>query len=229
MKNKLYELLTRPSAVIFVIITATILAQADRNYGYFFGIFVVLFLLYKGGYKWSDFGLGQALTTKTVIRSLYITALMYGFVDILIQPFLENYFGEIDLSSIEDIRGDFGNYLILVIIMWIFAAFGEELLFSGYYMKRIAELFGNSDRAWFFTAIAIGIYFGASHFYQGPAGMIAVGLTGVISSLLYARNRDNLALIILVHGFYDLLGITLIYLNQDRIFFDLVQAQFFAS
>ena len=32
---------------------------------------------------------------------------------------------------------------------------GEEFLFSGYYMKQLAELIGNTDRAWFISAIIL--------------------------------------------------------------------------
>ena len=30
--------------------------------------------------------------------------------------------------------------------MWVFAAFGEEFLFSGYYMKHLAEFMGNTNK-----------------------------------------------------------------------------------
>ncbi|MEZ4960862.1 MAG: CPBP family intramembrane glutamic endopeptidase, partial [Saprospiraceae bacterium] len=141
-------------------------------------------------------------------------------IDICIQPFLEIYFGKINLSSIEEIRGDFGSFFILFLIMWVFAAFGEEFLFSGYYMKHLAEFMGNTDKTWFISAIILSIYFGASHNYQGTAGMIAVGLASIIYFLTFYKNRTNLALLVFTHGFYDTIGLTLIYLNKDRIFYD---------
>ena len=70
------------------------------------------------------------------------------------------------------------------------------------------------------SAILISFYFGASHNYQGTAGMIAVGVANLCSALIFYKNRTNLTLLILIHGFYDTIGITLIYLNKDRIFFD---------
>ena len=135
---------------------------------------------------------------------------------------MEIYFGEIDLSSIDEIRGDFASFFILFLIMWVFAAFGEEFLFSGYYMKHLAELFGNTDKSWLISAIVLSIYFGISHNYQGTSGMIAVGLASTIFFLTFYKNRTNLTLLVFAHGFYDTIGLTLIYLNEDRIFFDLV-------
>jgi len=39
-----------------------------------------------------------------------------------------------------------------MVIVWVFAAFGEEILFRGYYMKALAELLGNNNKAWLFSA-----------------------------------------------------------------------------
>jgi hypothetical protein len=56
-------------------------------------------------------------------------------IDICIQPFLEIYFGEINLSSIDDIRGDFASFFILFLIMWVFAAFGNNRKHNGKNIK----------------------------------------------------------------------------------------------
>lgn len=203
-------------------IIAPILSIADRNFGYFFGLFVALFLLWGSGWDWTKFGFGQRVNSKTILRGLLLAIAIFVIIDICVQPFLEIYFGTIDLSSIEEIRGNFSSFLILFIIMWIFAAFGEELLFSGYYMKHLAQLLGNSNNAWFISAIVLSIYFGISHNYQGTSGMIAVGLSSTIFFFTFYKNRMNLALLVFAHGFYDSIGLLLIYLNEDRIFYELV-------
>ncbi|MCB9338904.1 MAG: CPBP family intramembrane metalloprotease [Lewinellaceae bacterium] len=220
MINKLYNFLSKPYIVILVMIIAPILSIADRNFGYFFGLSVALFLLWQSGWNWAKFGFGEKINLRNVINGLLLAIAIFLVIDICIQPFLEIYFGKINLSSIEEIRGDFGSFFILFLIMWVFAAFGEEFLFSGYYMKHLAEFMGNTDKTWFISAIILSIYFGASHNYQGTAGMIAVGLASIIYFLTFYKNRTNLALLVFTHGFYDTIGLTLIYLNKDRIFYD---------
>ena len=220
MLNKLYNFLSRPFIVVIVMIIAPILATADRNFGYFFGLFIALFLLWKSGWNWAKFGFGTKLSLSTVLKGLLLAIGIFIIVDICIQPFLEIYFGEIDLSSIAEIRGDFASFFILFLIMWVFAAFGEEFLFSGYYMKHLAEFMGNTDKTWFVSAIILSVYFGVSHNYQGTSGMIAVGLASTIFFFTFHKYRTNLALLVFAHGFYDTIGLTLIYLNQDRIFYD---------
>ena len=208
--------------VIIVMIIAPILAVADRNFGYFFGLAIALFLLWKSGWNWAKFGFGKKVSLSTILKGLLLAILIFVAVDICIQPFLEIYFGEIDLSSIDDIRGDFASFFILFVIMWVFAAFGEEFVFSGYYMKHLAEFTGNTDKTWLVSAIILSIYFGFSHNYQGTSGMIAVGLASSIFFFSFYRYRTNLALLVFAHGFYDTIGLTLIYINRDRIFYDWV-------
>ena len=220
MKNKIYRFLSKSYIVIIVMIIAPILSIADRNFGYFFGLFVALFLLWGSGWDWAKFGFGQKINLRTILRGLLLALAIFFIIDICIQPFLEIYFGKIDLSSIEEIRGNFASFFILFLIMWVFAAFGEEFLFSGYYMKHLAELFGDSDKAWLISAIVLSVYFGISHNYQGTSGMIAVGLASTIFFFTFYKNRTNLALLVFAHGFYDTIGLTLIYLEKDRIFYE---------
>ncbi len=218
--SKFYRFLSKPYMVVIVMIIAPLLSLADRNYGYFFGLFIALFLLWKSGWNWAKFGFGQKISLSTIVKGLLLAIIIFVIIDICIQPFLEIRYGEIDLSSVDDIRGDFANFLILFLIMWVFAAFGEEFLFSGYYMKHLAEFMGNTNKTWLISVFILSIYFGISHNYQGTSGIIAVGLSSLIFHYAFYRNRTNLALLVFAHGFYDTIGLTLIYINKDRIFYD---------
>jgi len=42
-----------------------------------------------------------------------------------------------------------------------------------------------------------------------------VFLWSLTISLIFNKNRNNLVLLILIHGFYDSIGITMIFLNSD--------------
>lgn len=222
-RNKIYTSLTKPYVAIFVMSFAPFLSYFDRNFSYFFGIGVVFLILWGGKFKWSEFGFAKKINVKTILKGIGVAILMFIGIDICIQPFLEIYLGQIDLSSLDHIRNDLGNYISIIIVMWVFAAFGEELLFRGYYMKRLAETFGGTDKAWLVSAIVISAYFGISHYYQGPAGMVAVSLAGFVQSMLFYKNKNNLLLAVLVHGFYDMIGLTLLYFDKYTIFYDWTQ------
>lgn len=199
---------------------APVLSLSDRNFGYFFGLFIALFLLWRSGWEWTKFGFGQKVKSGTILKALIYAIAIFLIVNVSIEPFLEIYIGKIDLSSIDEIRDDFTSYFILFLIMWVFAALGEEFLFSGYYMKHLAEYLGDTNKAWGISAVILSIYFGVSHNYQGVSGMISVGLASSMYFYIFYRNRTNLALLVFTHGFYDTIGLTLIYLNKDRIFYD---------
>jgi len=40
----------------------------------------------------------------------------------------------------------------------------------------------------------------------------------VLNPIVYYKNRSNLALVILIHGFYDTVGLAPIYFNKERVF-----------
>ncbi len=226
MKTKIYNFLTKPYIVILTMLIAPLLGYFDRNFVFFFGLGVAFLILWGSNFDWSKFGIGKKINKKTVLQSLLLTLLLFVGFNILLDPILETYLGEFDLSSLDDIRGNFMGYSVLMLIMWIFAAFGEEFLFRGYYMKALAELLGNNNKAWILSAIITSVYFGVSHGYQGVVGIVSSFLWAFCISMIFNKNRNNLLLLVLVHGFYDSVGITLLYLNMDGVITEWVQQLF---
>jgi len=226
MKTKIYNFLTKPYIVVLTMTIGVLLSIfIDRNFNFFTGLIVALLILWSSKFNWSMFGLAKRITFPTVLRSLGITIfLIIGFY--IFEGFLEIFLGKMDLSTFDNVRGNFSEYINLMIVVWIFAAFGEEFIYRGYYMKQLAKLFGNSNKAWLISAILISIYFGVSHAYQGLAGIIGVTLWHFSISLIFNKNKNNLMSPILIHGFYDTIGVTLLYLNQDRIITEWVQQLF---
>ncbi|MGI9222377.1 MAG: hypothetical protein ACR2QS_15225, partial [Woeseiaceae bacterium] len=82
MKEKLYAHLTKPYVVIIVMALAPVLAMADRNFGYFFGLGVALLILWSSGRDWSRFGLAEKLSKNTILKALLFAVLIYVVVDI---------------------------------------------------------------------------------------------------------------------------------------------------
>ena len=215
MKSKIYNCLNKAYAVVLVMLLAPLFGFIDRNFVFFFGLGVAFLILKGSNFDWKRFGIGQKITGKTILMSILITLPLFLLFSTLVDPFLQSWLGEYDLSSVEDIKGNVVGYLILMLIMWIFAAFGEEFLFRGYYMKALANLLGNNNKAWMLSALITSLYFGVSHIYQGISGAVAVFLWSLLISFLFAKNKNNLLLLVLIHGFYDSIGITLLFLDTD--------------
>lgn len=226
MKTRIYNYLNKPYAVVLIMLIAPLFGFIDRNFAFFFGLGVAFLILRGSKFDWARFGIGQKITVGVVLKSLIITLLLFASFSSFIDPLIQHWFGEYDLSSVEDIEGNFVGYVVLMLVVWIFAAFGEEFLFRGYYMKALAELLGNNNKAWILSAFITSLYFGVSHVYQGLSGVISVFLWSITISLIFNKNRNNLLLLVLIHGFYDSIGVTLIYLNKDPVFSEWVQQLF---
>src|SRR5580698_6297174 len=65
------------------------------------------------------------------------------------QPLLTRLMGKPpDLSNFAAVRGNLKFALAFIALVWIFAAFGEELVYRGYLMHRVADLGHGTRTAW---------------------------------------------------------------------------------
>ena len=80
-------------------------------------------------------------------------------------------------------------------------------------MTRLALLFGSGKAGWTAALIIQAILFGLDHFYQGLAGMIDVGIYGLVYGAIFLIARRNLWANVLAHGLLDALAFTLLYLG----------------
>ena len=223
MRAQIHAFLTKPISIILVILISATLTYFTGGLGYFFGMIVALVILWAGRFIWLDFGIGKPQWVKSIFSAIALAISIFILIDIFVQPFIEIYYGSIDLSSFDGLRGNFVNYVVFILFMWVVAGFGEEFLYRGFFMKHFAIVLGNTNKAWFISALVISTLFGIAHLYQGISGVIAAGLVGFCLSLIFYNNRENLILAMLVHGFYDMIGITLIFLNRETLFLDWIQ------
>ncbi|MEO1169434.1 MAG: type II CAAX endopeptidase family protein [Pseudomonadota bacterium] len=174
---------------------------------------VVLVTAYNGGL--ASLGLARP-------RSIWLTALLViGFIalKLFVQQPAMGWIREIwdvppsDTSFFDHIYGNLGAYLGWLVIAWAAGGFAEEIIFRGYLMNRIAGLAGNSALAWVIAIVAQAVIFGLGHYYQGVGGMIGVGFGALLSGTVYVLVKRNLWVLIVTHGVWDTLGITLIYFN----------------
>jgi hypothetical protein len=101
--------------------------------------------------------------------------------------------------------------LTTLVIIWTFAAFGEELSYRGYLLTRAADVFGRSNAAYFIAMILVAILFGLGHFYKGPAGVIDSTYSGIVLGCAYLLSRRNLWAAILAHGISDTFALLVVF------------------
>jgi len=137
---------------------------------------------------------------------------------LILEPFADKATkSSTDHSAFESLRGNLLNLLLLLVTVWILVAFVEEIIFRGYMMGEIAGLIGKSKAALAINLIVSSILFGLAHWYQGKSGALSTGIIGAVLGILFIASGFNLWLPILTHGFIDTVGLSLIYINADKI------------
>jgi uncharacterized protein len=104
-----------------------------------------------------------------------------------------------DLNVFSDVVGNVRLLAIMVALNLVLAAFGEEMVWRGYALPRVAELLGGSRAAWVTSILAVNTAFGLAHLYQGESGVVQAGVQGVLLGALYLGTGRNLLAPIAAH------------------------------
>lgn len=113
------------------------------------------------------------------------------------------------------ITGNLPNALLALLLVWTFAAFGEEFSYRGYLLSRAAAIGGGSAAAHWAAVVAVSILFGFGHYYKGPAGVLDSGVAGLILGAAYMLSGRNLWAPILAHGLIDTVGVVMLFFGWD--------------
>lgn len=154
--------------------------------------------------------------------SLILITLVFGIIlelgfQSIVEPVIEKALGSnLDLSNLEGIKGDPLNYILLLTIGWLVGGFLEEVLFRGFLLDRISQLFNNRKLGNILAILITSTVFGLAHMYQGYPGVIATGLISVILGVVYVNSKKVLWYSIFIHGFNNTVGITIIFLDLEK-------------
>lgn len=114
------------------------------------------------------------------------------------------------------IEGNLVVYLqFMILVVWGSAGIGEEMFARGFLLHRFERVFRGAPFALFLAVLAQAISFGLLHGYQGPIGIAASGMIGLMMGGLYLAMGRNLLAPIIAHGAIDSYAITMIYLGKS--------------
>jgi uncharacterized protein len=157
-------------------------------------------LLGLRGQTWRDVGLARP--RRPLLLPLQVVAVLAAVVAVgmLVQPLLVQAFGAPDYSRFLPIVGDLERLVLSLFVVWVTAAFFEELVFRGFLLNRLETLLG-AGRASVALACVIGAaLFGLMHAYQGPFGILMTGIIGLVFSVAYFAFGRRLWPLIIAHG-----------------------------
>jgi membrane protease YdiL (CAAX protease family) len=94
---------------------------------------------------------------------------------------------------------------LLALVLVVIVALAEETIFRGYLILRFKTLTANPIAAAFLSAAI----FSLGHGYEGSAGVVTVGVMGLVFALIYIW-RQSLVAPIVMHFLQDFIGIVLL-------------------
>lgn len=166
--------------------------------------------------RWKDVGFARARNWGKAVLIGVVAGVCFQLFELFVtQPLLARLLHKMpDLSDFNDVVGNLKLFLIYMVLLWTLGALGEEIVYRGYLMNRIARVFHSSKVAWIFSLVAVSIVFGCAHLDQGATGMIENIWDGLLLGALYLACGRNLAAPVIAHATMDTLDFVLIYLGK---------------
>ncbi|MEM7740897.1 MAG: CPBP family intramembrane glutamic endopeptidase [Pseudomonadota bacterium] len=157
--------------------------------------------------SWIGLGAGTLATIGVFLSVVVLSPLILQFADRLTGG-AERALPDVTTMS---------HLLMLLLLSWTTAAIGEEMIFRGFLMTRVADLFGRSAMSWVVALVLSSIIFGSLHAYQGINGMLVTGMVGFIFGVWYLIGRRNLLPLIIAHGLVDTMSVMALYLVETGV------------
>ena len=191
----------------FLVIGHNVYHIVPNEVPFLFVLFWISLRLRDGGWKVAGL-LRPDSWKRTITWALAAAALRISLGELVVGPVTARFFPPQHTSSvIKSATGNWKAALLSLLLIWTFAAFGEELGYRGYLLTRAADVGGRSQPAYWVGMLFVSVLFGYGHYYKGPAGVIDSGMAGLILGMAYLLSRRNLWVCILAHGFNDTVAV----------------------
>ena len=188
------------------------------------GIIVATLFMRRNGITWRSLGLVLPYRCSewaaTFGLALLAVVAVIGFMIFILEP-VTDYFDWITPPEAPDrwaflLGKPYRFVAYLIVVVWVGAALGEELLMRGFVLNRLADLFGQSRLAWMLATMVHAVIFGLLHVYQGVPGMVGTGAVAFIFAGVYLIGKRRLMPVIIGHGTVNTISLTAYYLSDGK-------------
>lgn len=171
------------------------------------------------GQTWNHLGLslrfgGARALLRTVLQSIVVLfAAVAAFVagSVLMMRWAPAA-PAADMSGYSYLQGNLPMLLLALAAVYVVSSFGEEVVYRGFLITRIAEMTPGKAATWTGAAVMLSsIVFGLAHFDWGIVGVVQTTLMGLALAVSYLLVRRNLWVLILAHAFIDSLLLIQLY------------------
>lgn len=151
---------------------------------------------------------------KAVIIGAVAAVLIFSFLQYIFFPVLTKIIPleKANLDDFKKVRHHTGNYIFFLVLSWLGGGFYEELVFHGFIFTRLEKMIPGKN-ALRISFLLTNTIFGLYHFQLGIGGVFNAFLAGSAYHALMIKYKRNLWYSIFVHGFFDTIAFTYIYLG----------------
>ena len=152
-------------------------------------------------------GLRRPAHAWRLIQQMLLFALVWTVLSLaLLIPVVNHLTGERqDMSDFAELQGNLGLLMLLIVLSWTLAAFGEELAFRGYLLTRLTDVLGDTRGALVVAVLVSSLLFGLLHTQQGVVGVLLTTVDAIAFAVLRFRFATVWAPV-LAHGFNNTIG-----------------------
>lgn len=164
--------------------------------------------LYFGQPKFSQVGW---LVLKSIL--ILVFAIAAFIVGAIVMANIVGIPESADMTKYNYLSSNLPLLLISLAGVYIASSFGEEVVYRGFLMTRLQDLFGGNSKGTLLTVLVLSsIIFGFAHFEWGVTGIVQTTFMGAALGAAFLWNKRRLWSLVLAHGYMDTLLMVQLYL-----------------
>jgi membrane protease YdiL (CAAX protease family) len=211
VKRALWNLL-----VIALVLATIVVAPTWET---FFAAIIAVILNRVGRVDWRvDFGL-RPIRFRNALLTIAGGVALFFAVKLLLQPLCDLITHSTrNLHSFDRIRDRPTAATLLILKTMLLAGLCEEIIFRGTVQQRLRLILGGSARTnTLLSLILAAAIFTSFHWYQGPSGLLLVGILALIDCTVYVMTDYTLTYTVILHLVYDTLALSAIAASYDLV------------
>lgn len=200
-------------ALRFSAVHPTILTPLSKyaTIGYVLITVIFTVFLVRSGLPLNRFGFGLRFDLRQFLLACAAVLTLRIFAYAL-NPLVEALLGSArNLERFADVQGSASSLILLLIMNWTLAAFGEEFAYRIVLMRGISFVFQDTFKGQIIAVLIQAAFFGLIHAYQGPTGIVGSAFSGLVFGAVTLAGRWSIWPSALAHGINNTFGIFALY------------------
>ena len=123
-----------------------------------------------------------------------------------------------NMSNYNFLQSNLPMLVVSLAGVYLVSSFGEEVIYRGFLITRIEEMFRGPTKLAVATAVVVSsVVFGFAHFGWGPMGIIQTTFMGAALGVSFLMTQRNIWPLVLAHGYMDTILLVQLYLAAPPI------------